>query len=285
VNTNATMTRAAPRTLRQVSLGVIIVAHREDTSLLRQTFESEGLRVDEVRGPYAPGQEKFSAAMRCFVNHANAWRIAAGRDKPSIVVEADFVPVRGFADLPAPIPPNEDTRYLGYLYTVGPQIWDLVRPDLACGHGGGTVALLIHPTVATMLLQFLDEQLAANPLGEYSPFDTKIGYWLKDRGVESYIPYRHYGEHGGIGNPEHAGAGLGRPHQADLLQGPLAFLPAYAEGSRLKSWATRTRARVWGLLRLAAGRYLTWSNFKRSERSAMFRYAVGRFVLRRPPGA
>jgi hypothetical protein len=285
MNTNSMMSAAVAPTLREVSSGVIIVAHKEDTSHLRHAFECEGLRVDEVRGPYAPGQEKFSGAMRCFVNHANAWRIAAGRDKPRIVVEADFVPVRGFADLPAPIPPHDDTNFFGYLYTVGPQIWDLVRPGLACGHGGGLVATLIHPTVATMLLEFLEEQLAANPRGEYSPFDTKIGYWLKDRGVESYIPYRHYGEHGGIGNPEHARAGLGRPHQADVLQGPLAFLPAYAEGSLMKSWATRTRARVWGLLRLAAGRYLTWSNFRRSERRTMVRYAIGRFLWRRPPQA
>jgi hypothetical protein len=185
--------------------------------------------------------------------------------------------------LPAPIPPHDDIHYLGYLYIVGPQIWDLVRADLACGHGGGLVAMLIHPTVAKMLLQFLDEQLAVNPRGEYSPFDTKLGYWLKDRGVESYIPYRHYGEHGGIGNPEHARAGLGRPHQADVLQGRLSFLPAYAEGSLAKYWATRIRARVWGLLRLGAGRLLTWPNFRRSDWSAMLRYAVGRFIYRRTP--
>ena len=67
--------------LRSASSGVLIVAHNEDTTVLQSTLISEGFRVGEVRGPYTPEQLRFSAIMRCLVNHANAWRIAARRDK------------------------------------------------------------------------------------------------------------------------------------------------------------------------------------------------------------
>jgi hypothetical protein len=271
-------------TLRAVSSGVVIVAHDEDTALLRKALLAEGFTVDEVRGPYTPEQLKFSAIMRCFVNHANAWRIAANRDQPTIIVEADFVPVRGFGELPAPIPAEKLSNSLAYLYSIGPQVWDLAGRNLARGHGGGAVALLVHPRIASLLLQFFDEQLKANPLGEYSPFDTKIGYWLNERGVDSFIPYRHYGEHGGIGNPEHVTAGLGRPHRADALQGRLSFLPIYANGSASRFWKIRIRARLWGLLRLLCGRFLAWHDFVRSDRLLMIRFAAGRLFVRSSRG-
>jgi len=269
--------------LRLVTSGVIIVAHNEDTTLLREVLVKEGFSVDEVRGPYTQEQLKFSASMRCFVNHANAWRIAVKRNKPTIIVEADFVPVIGFGNLPTPVPLDKFSDSISYLYSVGPQIWDLASASLARGHGGGMVALLIPPRVAALLLQFFDEELQANKLGYYSPFDAKVGYWLKDRGIQSYIPYRHYGEHGGIGNPEHATAGLGRQHQADVLQGKLAFFPIYAKGSRLIFWRTRMRARLWGILRLISGRLIAWHDLARSDRSKMIRFVVGRFFFRNSP--
>ncbi len=275
--------KGAAKALRDVSSGVVIVAHKEDTAPLRVVLEADGFSVDEVRGPYTSEQLAFSAIMRCFVNHANAWRIAVSRDRPTIIVEADFVPVRGFGNLPAPVPADRCSNSLAYLYSVGPQVWDLATPSVARGHGGGMVALLIPPKVAELMLEFFHEELQNNPLGQYFPFDSKIGYWLKDRGVESYIPYRHYGEHGGMGNPEHVSAGLGRPHQADALQGPLAFLPMYAQGNALRFWKTRSRAHTWGVLRLLYGRFLAWHDFARSDRPRMVRFAVGRLLLRTQP--
>jgi hypothetical protein len=269
--------------LRSAAPGVLIVAHDEDTTPLRTTLVSEGFSVDEVRGPYTREQLSYSAIMRCMVNHANAWRIAASRRCPTIVVEADFVPVRGFGGLPAPVPPTRSEASLAYLYSVGPQIWDLALPDVARGHGGGMVALLIPPKVAELLLVFCREELQRNPRGLYSPFDSQVGYWLKDRGVQSYIPYRHYGEHGGVGNPEHARAGLGRAHRADVLQGRLAFTPLYAAGSALRYWRTRMRARLWGALRLLGGRFLAWHDLVRSDRPPLLRFALGRLFFRTPP--
>jgi hypothetical protein len=145
------------------------------------------------------------------------------------------------------------------------------------------VALLIPPKVAELLLVFCREELQRNPRGLYSPFDSQVGYWLKDRGVQSYIPYRHYGEHGGVGNPEHARAGLGRAHRADVLQGRLAFTPLYAAGSALRYWRTRMRARLWGALRLLGGRFLAWHDLVRSDRPPLLRFALGRLFFRTPP--
>src|SRR5262249_14639415 len=104
------------------------------------------------------------------------------------------------------------------------------------------------------------------------------------RGVESFIPYRHYGEHGGIGNPEHIAASLGRPHQADALQGRLAFLPMYAKGSVLRFWKIRIRARLWGALRLLSGRFPARQDFIRSNRMQMIRFAVGRLFVQSSMG-
>src|SRR5262245_10601640 len=108
--------------LRSASSGVVIVTNNEDITALRGALLAEGFRVDEVRGPYTPEQLRFSAIMRCLVNHANAWRIAARRDKPTIIVEADFVPVKGFGALPVPVPAERQDSCLGYLYAVGPEI-------------------------------------------------------------------------------------------------------------------------------------------------------------------
>jgi hypothetical protein len=256
---------------------VLIVAHKDDTAQLRMALRAEGFSVEEVRGPYTPEQMAYSAVMQALVNHANAWRIAAGRDLPTIIVEPDFVPVIGFGDLPVPVPSGEFDDSLAYLYSVGPEVWDLASADVARGRGGGVVALLIPPRVASLLLQFFDEELEANAAGKYRPWDSGMGYWLLERGIESYIPYRHYGEHGGIGNPEHAQFGLGRAHRADALHGRLAFLPTYAKGSAIRLWGTRIGARLWGALRLLCGRFLRWHDFRRSDdRSKMIRFAVGR---------
>lgn len=271
----------SPLPLRLASSGVLIVAHREDTSALRETLTAEGFAVDEVRGPYTPEQMAYSAVMQALVNHANAWRIAALRSLPTIVVEPDFVPVQGFGALPAPVPPGESWNSVAYLYSVGPEIWDIAGADVARGHGGGAVALLIPPRVAALLLQFFDEETKANAAGVYRPWDSRMGYWLLQRDVESYIPYRHYGEHGGVGNPEHARFGLGRAHRADALCGRLAFKPTYAGGSALRLWTTRIRARLWGVLRLVAGRFLRWRDLARADGPALLRFAVGRLLLRR----
>src|SRR5262245_5775581 len=97
---------------------------------------NEAQLAGEGNGPYTEEQRSYSTVMQALVNHANAWRIAAGRKRPTIIVEPDFVPVRGFGDLPVPLPPGREESGLAYLYSVGSEIWDLATPSIArarCG--------------------------------------------------------------------------------------------------------------------------------------------------------
>ena len=266
--------------LNQFSKNVFIVAHREDVSVLSKVLISEGFLVQIVRGPYSEQEQSYSAIYRCLVNHANAWRMVAMSDAPSIIVEADFVPVLGFGGLTLPIPADRIHTSLAYLYACGPQFWDTPSsPKCVRGHAGGTVAYVIAPAVAMMMLKFFEEQCIVNPSGVYAPWDAGLGYWLKARGVESYLPYRQFGEHGGIANPEHSKSGLGRSHQADALKGPLAFMPFYARGSKATFLRVRLRARIWGWARLLAGRSLSWHDLVRTKPLRMFGFAVGRLLI------
>jgi hypothetical protein len=269
--------------LRTTCSGALIVVYKEDTRELRAALAAEGIAAEEVKGPYTGEQLGYSAVMQALVNHANAWRIAAGRTQPTIILEPDFVPVKGFGGLPVPVPPGKEDDSLSYLYCVGPEIWDLATPTVARAHCGSVVAVIMPPRVARLLLDFFEEEVAANAAGTYRPWDSGLGYWLLGRGIESYMPYRHYGEHGGLGNPEHARFGLGRNHRADVLLGRLAFLPVYAQGKRSRLWAGRARGRTWGLLRLLTGRLLRWSDLKRAggARLPLLRFAAGRLL----PGA
>jgi hypothetical protein len=268
--------------LKSICPRVIVVAHHEDTSLLSTALRRQGFELEEVRGPYSAEQQRWSSAMRCLVNHANAWQICTSRNECVIVVEADFVPVRNFGDLPVPAPPAKFRNCLPYLYACGPEVWDLDGP-VARGHAGAMVALVIWPAVARLLLEFFDEQVSANSQGLYCTWDAQLGYWLKQRGVESYLPYRQYGEHGGIGNAEHNGTGLGGTHRADALKNGLEFVPAYARGSQWRFRFVRIQARLWACLRLMTGRLLAWHDFVRSDRPGMIRFALGRLLIRSDP--
>ena len=78
-------------------------------------------------------------------------------------------------------------------------------------------------------------------------------------GAEAYIPFRHYGEHGGLANPEHRQLGrLSREgtHRADILAKRLRFMPDYAEGSYVKFFNERCKNRILGWARLLSGRWI-----------------------------
>ncbi len=257
----------------------IIVAHKEDTSSLERSLQEEGFGVQVIRTEYSQQELAFSAIIRCLITHSCAWKVAARRNAPTVILEADFVPSKGFGSMPVPIPASRAQNSLGYLYACGPQIWDIEDHRYARGHAGAMVALFVPAMVAGALLEFFDEQMAQNPRGEYVPWDAAVGYWLKKRGMESYIPYRQYGEHGGIQNPEHRVAGLGRQHRADVLNGDLCFMPAYAQGSRITLLRTRLWARYWGIVRLLTGRFLAWHDLRRSQKREMLRFVIGRQFL------
>src|SRR5262249_6340257 len=127
------------------------------------------------------------------------------------------------------------------------------------GHCAPLVGYIVNKRVAEIMLRFFDYEMAKYGTAEYFAFDAHLQWWVMGGGGEAYMPARHYGEHGGMPNPEHArsqgvrGAGL---HRADNLAGPLAFLPQYANGSRIKFMEERLRARAFGWARLLFGRWI-----------------------------
>lgn len=271
-----------PFRLNSICPNAYLITHQDDTTALRQTLHQQGFAPRLIRTDYTPEQQAMAASERVLINHAKAWQTIAASGRHGVVMEADFVPVRRFGQLPLPVPLERLDASFIYLYSVGIELWDLCEPAIAMrGHAGGMVAYVIAPPVAQQLLEFAGDHHRRNPSGRYSCWDAELGYWLKARGIESYLPFRQYGEHGGTGNPEHAAAGLRATDHADALAGPLCFLPAYARGNRLRFWWTRALARAWGWGRLLAGRTVTWHNLWRTRPLAMAGFAVGRLLT--PP--
>ena len=268
-----------PDRLNAICRNAYLIAHQENTLPLECTLQQQGFRLAVIRSRYTPEQQALATSERVLINHAKAWQTMAASGRHGLGMEADFVPVRQFGQLPLPVPAERLHSSFAYLYSVGIELWDLSdHGNCMRGHAGGMVAYAISDTVARTLLHFAQEHQQRHRSGRYSSWDAELGYWLKDRGVDSYLPYRQYGEHGGTGNPEHAAAGLRATDHADALAGPLCFLPAYANGNRLHFFWTRAMARLWGWGRLFAGRTLTWHNLRRTRPLAMGAFAVGRLL-------
>lgn len=272
------MNSASMTSLKDYCSDAYVISYKENTSQLEDALLREGFAPVRVQTDYSPRQLGFSAAYRCLINHANAWHLAKNSNRPVAIFEADFVPVRGLGSLPIPCPEDQLDNALIYLYACGPQFWDLSRSNVSRGHAGGMVAYVVSPRVAALLLVFYDEQVRANPQGAYSTWDAGIGYWLKSRNVQSYLPKRHYGEHGGLWNCEHSRIGLRRPHRAGVMQGRLAFLPAYAHGSHARYFLIRFQSYVYGLCRLLSGRLIAPHDARRMGLGSMLGFCVGRFI-------
>jgi hypothetical protein len=245
-------------TLREAASRVLVVAHREDTTELVRTLETEGFRVEEIRGPYTPEQERWSMIKRCLCNHANAWRRCVELGEDVIVCEADFVPVVRFGarTLPCPRPSANGPGRLAFLYGAGSILYGVDARGFPFGHSQTAVCWFLSVAAARAALSFFRIESAKPDAGEYATWDTRISVYLRrEWGVESYFTDRQLGEHGGLPNPEHARAGHRPWHHADLLAGRLAFRPAYARGSRARYLRRRALARLRGLGRVVLLRY------------------------------
>jgi hypothetical protein len=126
------------------------------------------------------------------------------------------------------------------------------------------------------MLEYYSHHISINPDGVYSTWDAEIGYWLKERGVESFIPLMHYGEHGGRWNSEHKTVGLHKPHRAVVLAGPLAFNPIYADSVSVYVF-TRLTSYLYGLARLFAGRLVALRDIRRKGGLGLLMASMLRF--------
>lgn len=238
---------------------VFIIAYKESTQLLEEVLTLEGFPYEVLRQEHRAEFENFSRSYLCLMNHRRAWGKAVCESKPTLIVEADFVPVVGLGKLNLPFNPKAPDVGISWLYTCAPQIYSVSTEGYIEGFSTSMVAYIITSYSAQCLLELAEEVTQKLGATAYSSWDSSIDSFLRLRKLKNYIPWRNYGEHGGLPNPEHRQNNLTATHRADILYGKLAFRPLYASGKsggQLKFIWVRLQARLKGIARLAIGKFL-----------------------------
>jgi hypothetical protein len=265
--------------LGQIVSRSLILCYRERIDELEGSLSAWGLKPEVLRGSYSPAELEYPAATRTLLNHRRAWEIAAAAPGYTLICEADFVPCRDLGRLPV-FWPTENPMAWAYLYTGSPRLLALIGPQRYLrGHCAPLVAYIINRHVAECMLRFSDQAIERNGTKAYFPWDAHFQWWVMGRGAQAYMPTLHYGEHGGLPNPEHRKSGVvkraGR-HRADNLIGALAFLPQYAAGSWLRYRKERAVARALGWARLLSGRWIVDTDvYPRTPARTALMYWIG----------
>lgn len=252
----------APRRLVDHIGPTLIVAHREDTTPLETALTQAGCRVTVLRQVHRPEYQDYARSYLCLLNHQQAWERAEQSAHPTLIVEADFVPVVNFGRLPVSFDPEDTDLGIAWLYTCAPQAYAITANGYAVGYSTAMVAYVITARSAAVLRQRAQEVTTDPGPYRYSPWDSGLAYYLQDRGFRNYVPFRNYGEHGGLPNPEHFQNRLSRTHRADVLYGPLSFRPSYAcdtpsgQARFWRCWQGRGYGRGKGIARLLLGKYV-----------------------------
>ena len=238
---------------------VFIIAYKESTQLLEETLAKEGFSCEVLRQEHQPEYKDFSPSYLCLLNHRRAWVEAAQQSKPTLIVEADFVPVQGLGKLPLPFNPHQTDVGVAWLYNCASQVYYVSVDGYAQGFSTSLVAYIVTTYAAQYLIEMAEEVRQKVGTSNYSSWDSNIDSILLAKQLKNYIPFRNYGEHGGLPNPEHHRHGLSKTHRADVLYGKLAFVPSYAlagGNSQLKFLSVRLKARLKGIARLVMGKFL-----------------------------
>jgi len=222
------MSSSSTLSLRHHVKQTLIIAHNEDTGTLVNTLQGQGFQPQIVRQEHQPHYETYSRNYLAFMNHHQAWQRVQAVDGLTMVVEADFVPVRGMGDLPLPMASDCSDFGMAWLYTCAAQLYSVSGAGYAEGFSTSMVAYLMGPKGAIALDDLMARITQCPGPYTYSTWDSEIADFLLERRLKTFIPLRNYGEHGGYPNPEHQRYGLSWTHRADVLHGPLAFMPLYA---------------------------------------------------------
>lgn len=86
---------------------IFIIAYKESTELLEEAFKKENFSCEVLRQKHQPDYQNYSSSYLCLLNHKHAWERTIQQNKPSLIIEADFVPVMGLGKLPLPFNPDE----------------------------------------------------------------------------------------------------------------------------------------------------------------------------------
>ena len=244
---------------------VFIIAYKESTELLEKTLIAEGFNCTVLRQEDQEEFKNLSPSYLCMINHKQAWEKAMQSEKPSIIVEADFVPVLKFGKLPLPFAANQNDVGICWLYNCAAQLYSVSDLGYAEGFSTSMVAYIIAPQSARYLIDLAEEVVKKIGNKTYSTWDSNIDSFLRARKLKNFIPFRNYGEHGGLPNLEHFQNNLSKTHRADVLYGQLAFLPIYANQDKMKLFYVRFYARLKGIARLLTGRFLRLQVIKGSS--------------------
>jgi len=242
-----------------------IIAYKEPTELLETALIKEGLQCQVLRQKHQPQYKDFSPSYLCLLNHLRAWQIAAKENQPTLIVEADFVPVVGFGKLPVPFNHYQTNVGICWLYTCASQIYSISADGYAEGFSVSTVAYIVTPQAAKKLICFAEELMNNSEPNAYTSWDSYLDNFLRSQKLKNYVPFRNYGEHGGLPNVEHSRHGLSKTHRADVLYNQLTFMPLYASENYYKFLFVRLHARIKGIARLLAGKFLRLPILKRSR--------------------
>lgn len=251
---------------------VLIIAYKESTELLEQALTQADLPCEVLRQQPQPEHQDFSPSYRCLLNHLRAWQRASAATRPTLIVEADFVPVVDLGQLPLPCNPNQPQLGITWLYLCAPQLYSVSSHGFAEGFSTAMVAYIVTPESAKRLIELAEAiRCTSDPIA-YSTWDSQVDPFLRDQGFKNYIPFRNYGEHGGRPNPEHRQHGLSPAHRADVLYGKLSFMPPYAVTDGKTSYLNyawiRLQARLKGIGRLLTGKFLRYKILRHSKTPA-----------------
>lgn len=269
-----------------------VIAYKEPTEQLTQALSDAGCECSVLRQVHQPGYETYSPSFLCLLNHRSAWELALRSQKPTLIVEADFIPVKNFGALPPPFDPTDENMGIAWLYTCASQVYNVTEKagaTFAQGYSTSMVAYVVTPKSARLLIE-LAAQVEKDPGPRaYSPWDSGIEYYLRDRGLKNYVPFRNYGEHGGLPNLEHQQNKLSKAHRADVLYGKLAFAPMYAYShgqfhgqlnGQVNRWQWlkgRTYGRIKGVGRVLLMKYLRGEVIRKSDQGGrLVRWAIAR---------
>ncbi|XWK85938.1 MAG: LPS biosynthesis glycosyltransferase [Phormidium sp.] len=262
VNMNAIANTSKPPEDNQLvySIGkVFIIAYKEPTQLLEEVLTKENFQYEVLRQEHKPEYQTYSRSYLCLMNHRHAWEKAIQESKPTLIIEADFVPVIGFGKLPLPFNPHQSDVGISWLYTCASQVYSVSETGYAEGFSVSTVAYIVTPLAAKYLIELGEDINQKYGTNAYSSWDSDIDKFIRQKALKNYIPFRNYGEHGGLPNLEHYKNGLSKTHRADVLYGKLAFLPFYASqerGGKENLLTARIQARFKGIARLLLGKFL-----------------------------
>lgn len=247
---------------------IFIIAYKEPTQQLEEVLTKECFHCEVLRQEEKAEYQNFSRSYLCLMNHRRAWEKAIQETKPTLIVEADFVPVVGFGKLPLPFYFERNDVGISWLYTCASQLYSVSDDGYAEGFSVSTVAYIVTPQSALCLIDLADEIRDKSGTNTYSSWDSTIDTFLRARKFKNYIPFRNYGEHGGLPNLEHYKNGLSKTHRSDVLYGKLAFVPLYASvegGVKIKLLSARMQARLKGIARLVTVKFLRITVIKGSS--------------------